>query len=57
MLTCGRVVIGRAHVRTVAEARKAELEQFLKYLLKLSPELAQVYNSRLIPVHFVSFKK
>jgi len=44
-------------VRTVAEARKAELEQFLKYLLKLSPELAQVYNSRLIPVHFVSFKK
>jgi len=40
---CGcRVVLGRAHVRTVAETRKAELEQFLKYLLRLSPELAQV---------------
>jgi len=41
-LVCHRVVLGRAHVRTVAETRKAELEQFLKYLLKLSPELAQV---------------
>jgi len=48
MTVCYRVVIGRAHVRTVAETRKVELEQFLKYLLKLSPELAQVRRSLLI---------
>jgi len=44
-LMCYRVVLGRAHVRTVADTRKAELEQFLSYLLHLSPELAQVSQS------------
>lgn len=29
-------------MRTVAETRKVELEQFIKYLLRLSPELAEV---------------
>ena len=47
---CFRLVLGRAHVRTVAETRKAELEQFLKYLLRLSPELAQVRQSYW-PIH------
>lgn len=37
----GKIILGRAHVKAVAEARRAELEVFLKSLLKMSPEVAE----------------
>lgn len=37
----GRVILGRAHVRTVAATRKEELQAFLKHLLHCSQEVAQ----------------
>ncbi|CAL1535122.1 unnamed protein product [Lymnaea stagnalis] len=36
-----RVVIGRSNVRSVAESRKGEITNFLKYLLSLTPEISE----------------
>ena len=40
---CFRVILGRTHVKSVAEERKLELELCLKDLLILSPEISEVY--------------
>lgn len=37
-----RVLLGRTHVQTVAEARKAELDAFIKHLFTLAAEIAEV---------------
>ncbi len=37
-----RVLIGRTHVHTVAEARKAEVEKFLKQIVNLANEVSEV---------------
>ncbi|XP_064599757.1 phosphatidylinositol 4-phosphate 3-kinase C2 domain-containing subunit alpha-like [Liolophura sinensis] len=35
-----RLILGRSHVKTVAESRKAEIEKFLKELLLKAPEIS-----------------
>ena len=37
-----RVIWGRSHIKTVAEARKREIETFLQDLLKKAPEICEV---------------
>ena len=41
MLTLYRVILGRTHVRSVAEERREELEHFLQQLLSLAPEISE----------------
>ena len=41
ILSC-RVLLGRTHVKCVAEERKVELEVFLHHLVRLAPEVSQV---------------
>ena len=36
-----RVLIGRTHVKTVAEARKGEVEKFLKQIVDLANEVSE----------------
>ena len=36
------MLIGRTHVQTVAEARKGEVEKFLRQLLTTSTEVSEV---------------
>ena len=36
-----RVILGRTHIRTVADERRAELELFLQELLKLASEISE----------------
>ena len=36
-----RVLIGRTHVKTVAEARKSEVEKFLKQIVDLANEVSE----------------
>ncbi|XP_055957546.1 phosphatidylinositol 4-phosphate 3-kinase C2 domain-containing subunit alpha isoform X2 [Patella vulgata] len=36
-----RMVLGRSNIRSVAESRKVEIEQFLEYLLVKAPEISQ----------------
>ena len=38
-----RIYFGRTHIKTVAEARKIELEKFLLQLLNLAPEISEVW--------------
>ena len=34
--------LGRTHIKSVAEERKGEVEEFLRFLFRLAPEIAQV---------------
>ena len=44
-----RVILGRTHVKTVAETRKAELEGFLQELIKLAAEISEVKMNFSLP--------
>ena len=46
---CHRVLLGRTHVKTVAETRKSELDHFLNKLLQLASEISEV--SSFAPLH------
>ncbi|CAH1786121.1 unnamed protein product [Owenia fusiformis] len=37
----GKILLGRTHIKTVAEKRKMELENFMRELLLLAPEISQ----------------
>ena len=37
-----RVIIGRTHIKSVAEERKLDLQAFLRELLTLASEIAEV---------------
>ena len=39
------MILGRSHIKAVAESRKAEIEKFLTELMRTSPEISHVsYN-------------
>lgn len=50
-----RFQMGRSHIKTVAEARKQEMEKFLHELWRKAPEVCEVCRS----THFldISFKR
>lgn len=39
---CSRVLLGRSHIKAVAENRRAEIERFLQELMSASAEIAHV---------------
>ena len=50
-----RVILGRSHIKAVAENRKTEIEKFLGELFQTSPEISHVSKVSTFWVIFHAF--